>query len=126
MKIKRLPLLMVVIVMLSGCSAFSYTKSLFVSGVSLEVLGTHFVQTTEHVTAGCDAKVIPAVTCDKYRAFGLHFKRVYPLTVGMWRAARNAGDATAKGKAEDVARSLAKDLTTLAVEALGTFAPKGD
>jgi hypothetical protein len=76
------------------------------------------------VGAGCVSKAIPVGTCDKYRAFHTNFKRVYPLTVGMWQAADKAGDATTKRKAEDVGRQLAVDLTRLATEALGAFAPE--
>lgn len=109
---------------LAGCGAMDYTKSLFISGVSLEVLGTQFTSTTEQVTKGCEAQAIPKDLCARYRAFGLRFKRVYPVTVGLWQAAERAGDTTAKRKAEDVTQALARDLTRLAVEALGSLSPE--
>ena len=112
------------LVVLAGCGAMDYTRSLFVSGVSLEALGTQFVQVTEQVTAGCDAHTIPVTTCARYRTFGEGFKRAYPLTVSLWQAAEKAGDTATKRRAEDVARSLASDLSRLAVEALGTLAPE--
>lgn len=108
---------------LAGCSAVDYTKSLFVTAVSLETVGHQFAAISEQVTVGCESKAIPIQTCQRYRVFGEHFKRSFPLAVGVWRAADQAGDAKTKGKAEDVVRSLAEDLATLTAEALGAFLP---
>lgn len=116
--------LVAIITLLTGCSVYTSTKSLFVSGVSLQALGEQFVAVSEQVAEGCDGGVIPVHTCDKYKAFFDNFVKVYPLTVKTWEAAKNAGDVATQGKAEDVARSLAKDLTELAIEALGSLAPE--
>lgn len=122
MRAKTGVLALTLVLALSGCAAVDYTRSLFVAGVSLEVLGDQFVRVTNQVTAGCDVdKSIPANICVKYRAFGLRFKQVYPTLVGLWQAADRAGDRSAKAKAEEVALGLATDLSALAVEALGSF-----
>ena len=111
--------------LIAGCAAVDYTKSLFVAGVSLEAVGRQFAQVSAQVKEGCDVtRVIPQSTCLKYREFGTRFKQVYPVTVGLWKAADSAGDKAAKSKAEDVAISLAADLSALAIEALGTLAPE--
>lgn len=115
-------LVLVLLVALSGCAAMDFTKSLFVTGVSLEVLGDQFVQTSQQVTVGCASESIPGDLCRKYRVFGENFKRVYPPLVGMWKAAATAGDKATQGKAEDVARSLAVDLATISAEILASFA----
>lgn len=115
--------MILLVLLLTGCSAVQTVKGLFVSGVSLEAVGVQFAEVSEQVTKGCEQKVVPQTTCEKYRAFGLNFKRVYPLAVGMWEAARRANDAATQRKAEDVMRSLSNDLTTLTAEALGSFTP---
>lgn len=107
--------------LLSGCSVMGLAKGLFASGVSLQTVGTQFVAVSEQVTAGCAARAIPAPTCERYRVFGEQFKRTYPVTVGLWNAARTAGDKATQARAEDVAAQLAEDLSKLAVEALRTF-----
>ena len=109
---------------LTGCAAPAYIKGLFVSGVSLEAVGNQFAQVSIQVTAGCVQKVIPQRTCDRYRDFGEHFKKTYPLVVGMWRAARDAEDAESQKRAEDIVRMMSEDLSKLAIEALGAFAPE--
>lgn len=101
---------------LTGCATFY--KTLFVSGVSLAELGKQFIAVSEQVTAGCVAKSIPVPVCERYRVFGVQFKKVYPLTVGLWEAARAAGDVKAKNKAEAVMEQLATDLSKLTIEAL--------
>lgn len=122
--LKRTTALVALALVLTGCGTLTAAKGLFVSGVSLEALGEQFVAVSRQVSAGCEQRIIPAPTCEKYRTFGEHFKRVYPLTVEMWRAARRAEDAAAQEKAEDVARVLSRDLTKLSIEALGAFAPE--
>ena len=106
---------------LAGCSAWTYTQSLFVAAISLETVGQQFAAISEQVTLGCESKAIPVQTCQRYRVFGDHFKRSYPIAVGMWRAADKAGDTMVKRKAEDVVRSLSEDLGTFTTEALGAF-----
>lgn len=120
MRSLRVPVvLLLALVMLTGCSTFS--KSLVVSGTSLATLGDQFAQVSAQVTAGCDSKVIPQSVCDKYRVFGENFKKTYPITVGLWKAARDAGDKAAQSKAEDVIRQLSVSLSAIAIEALGSF-----
>ena len=123
-RVRSLVVLGALLVSLTGCNAMSYTKSLCVTGVSLEVLADQFEQVSIQVTAGCTQQAIPKITCDRYRVFGENFKRTYPLTVGLWQAANKAGDAASQRKAEAVAKSLAVDLSKLAVEALGSLAPE--
>ena len=110
--------------LLTGCAAFDYTKSLFVSGVSLETVGEQFLQITDQVREGCLNGVIPVKTCVRYGNFHDNFVRAFPLAVGIWNAADKAGDAATKQKAEDVVRVLAKDMGKLAAEALGAFIPE--
>lgn len=119
--VKVVVLALVLALTASGCAGFM--QNLFATGVSVEAVGDQFVVTSEQVTLGCNSGVIPANTCEKYRVFGTHFKKVYPVTVGLWQAARKAGDKAAQQKAEDVVRSLALDLTRLAAEALQAFIP---
>lgn len=114
-------LVLALVVALSGCAGAM--KNLFVTAVSLEALGDQFVQTSEQVTAGCQSGVIKPDACERYRQFGLNFKKVYPQTVGLWKAARNANDTAAMGAAEDVARQLSRDLTKIATEILLSFIP---
>ena len=121
---KHLTSLVLVVTLLSGCAAWTATKSLFVSAVSLEVVGEQFLQTTKQVQAGCDSRAIPIPTCQRYKIFHDRFQKAYPIAVGMWRAADKANDASTKGKAEDVVRSLSKDLADLTAEALGAFVPE--
>lgn len=108
---------------LSGCAAIDYTKSLFITGISIEQVGEQFIQVTNQMVAGCRADVIPDKLCDQYGTFFQNFQKTYPLAVGMWKAADKAGDTATKRKAEDVVRVLATDMTRLVIEALGTFAP---
>ena len=108
---------------LSGCAVKTYVQSLFVSAVSLDAVGHQFAAISEQVTVGCESHAIPADTCDRYRAFGVRFKRSYPLAVGMWRAAEHTRDAATQGRAEDVVKSLAEDLKKLATEARGMLTP---
>ena len=124
MRVKTGVLALTLVLALSGCAAKTYVQSLFVSAVSLETVGHQFAAISEQVTQGCESRAIPVSTCDKYRVFGQHFQRSYPLAVGMWRAADHAGDASTKGKAEDIMRVLAEDLTKLAIEALGALSPE--
>ena len=100
----------------TGCATFY--KTLLVSGVSLAELGKQFVAVSEQITAGCIAYAIPVPTCERYRVFGTQFKKIYPVTVGLWEAARASGDTKAKNKAEAVMEQLATDLSKLTVEAL--------
>ena len=109
---------------LTGCAAFDYTKSMFVSGVSLEAVGEQFLSVTHQVGAGCQKGEIPRRMCEDYGEFHERFKRTYPLAVGMWMAADRAGDAATKQKAEDVVRSLSRDLAKLAAEALSALVPE--
>ena len=109
-------------VAVTGCAGWTYTKSLFVTAVSLEAVGEHFLQVTKQVQSGCDTHAIPLPTCAKYKAFHDNFQRAYPLAVGLWKAADKVGDAATKGKAEEVVRRLSTDLAGLAGEALGAFA----
>lgn len=118
---RRIAILIAVAIVLGGCGAWTWTKSLFVAGVSVEVVGNQFVSVSKQVTAGCVAGAIPAMTCEKYRVFGEHFKKVYPITVGLWRSAKDARDRAAQDKAEEVIIGLSEDLSRLAVEALGAF-----
>lgn len=113
---------LVLAVLLAGCAMFS--QSLEVTGTSILGVGEQFEAVSAQVVKGCANQAIPKTTCDRYRVFGENFKRTYPLTVGLWDSARKAGDAKSQGKAEDVIRSLAVDLSKLAVEALGAFAPE--
>ena len=124
-KVMQAAALALVITLTTGCGAWTYTRSMFVSGISLEGLGEQFVSVSTQVTEGCKLQVIQLTTCAKYRVFGEHFKKAYPLTVSVWKAARKAGDTAMQDKAEDVIRVLSKDLTKLAVEALGALAPEG-
>ena len=121
---KRVAVTTALVVLLVGCAAPSYIQGLFVSGVSLEVVGNQFAQVSTQITAGCAQKVILPATCEKYRVFGEHFKKTYPIVVGMWRAAREAEDAESKKRAEDVIRLMSEELSKLAIEALGAFAPE--
>lgn len=114
-------LMLVLTLALTGCASM---KGLFTTAVSLEALGDQFVATTEQVTIGCADKSIPADACERYRVFGLNFKKVYPQTVGLWKAARAANDTAAMGAAEDVARQLSRDLTKIASEILKSFLPQ--
>ena len=122
--VKTGALVLVLLLALAGCGATAAVKGLFVSGVSLEQVGEQFVNISEQITKGCEVSAIPQTTCDKYRAFGLHFKKTYPLAVGMWEASRKANDKATQEKAENVVRSLASDMSKLASEALGAFAPE--
>ena len=114
--------LVLVVALTAGCGAWTYTQSMFVTAVSLEAVGEHFLLVTQQVQGGCNDRSIPLPTCVKYKAFHDNFVRAYPLAVGMWRAADKAGDAATKGKAEDVVRGLSRDLATLAAEALSALA----
>ena len=107
--------------LLGGCAAWDFTKSLFITAVSLEAIGVQLAAVSEQVTVGCETRVIPTQPCERYRVFGEHFKRTYPIAVKMWKAADRAGDAATRGKAEDVVRVLAEDMTKLATEALNAF-----
>ena len=122
--LRRAAPLVLFVMLLAGCGAYAGFKALFVSGVALDVVGDQFVAVSAQVNVGCTQQVIPAATCAKYRAFQVRFKQSYPLAVGMWQAANKAGDTVSKGKAEDVIRSLARDLSNLASEALQTFMPR--
>lgn len=110
---------LVTALLLVGCA------NLFaVSGKSLQVLGEQFESVSAQVTSGCKAQVIAVDTCTKYREFGERFKQTYPITVGLWDAARKAGDKTSQRKAEEVISELTRDLSRLATEALGAFTPR--
>ena len=73
--VKTGAVIVLAVLLFSGCSALTYTKSLFVSGISLETIGEQFVQVSEQVTQGCAAQVIPAPTCARYMVFGENFKK---------------------------------------------------
>lgn len=118
---RRLITVVVVAIAISGCAT---GRTLEVSGAALEGLGEQFVSVTKQVKSGCDAKVISPVTCTKYRVFGERFKQTFPVTVGVWEAARKANDIESERKAAAVAQLLANELTQLAIEALNAFAPE--
>lgn len=115
----------VLALVLSGCAAVDFTKGLFVAGVSLEAVGNQFVSVSTQVTAGCAAKAIREDSCEKYRVFGEHFKKAYPVAVELWKSAKAAGDKAAVAKAEEVIIQLSEDLSRLMIEILQTFAPEG-
>lgn len=121
-KIRQAVALALVVALTAGCGAWTYTQSMFVSAVSLEAVGEHFLLVTQQVQAGCNDRTIPYPTCVRYKAFHDNFVKAYPLAVGMWKTADKAGDAATKGKAEDVVRRLSTDLTALANDALAAFA----
>lgn len=123
-KVQQAVMLVMVLALLVSCSS-SGQKALVVSGTSIQSVGEQFVVVTEQVTAGCKAQTIPQDTCTRYAAFGVQFKKTYPLAVGLWKAARASGDVAAQKKAEDVIVQLAGDLTKLATEALVSFGVGG-
>ena len=105
--------------LLVACSA---NQALLVTGESLAVVGNQFVGVAAAYKQGCDvAKSIPQSQCLKFREFGEYFKKVYPLTIQLWEAARLANDGALKGKASEVVQSLSNSLSALAAEGLGTF-----
>lgn len=116
--------LMLVVTLTAGCSAWTYTKSLFVTGISIETVGEQFANTSEIITNGCIAQVITKETCAAWRTFSAHFKKTYPLAAEAWKSGRRVGDAALQGAAEDAVRKLAAELSRLGVEALSTFAPE--
>ena len=120
---RKLVSLLTLILALNGCAFLGLTKAVQVTGESIALVGEQFTSVSTQIAKGCDAGTIPTLTCNKYKAFEHQFKRVYPLTVGLWTAAKDANDANSQAKAEGVITSLATDLSTLAVEALGAFAP---
>lgn len=101
---------LLLVVAIVGLSCGSAARSLQATGVSLKVVGEQFVAISEQVTTGCQAKAIPAPLCERYRHFGEHFKRAFPLAVGMWEIARKVDDAKTQQRAEEVIALLSKDL----------------
>ena len=121
---KAVVLSLILALTLTGCSAWTYTQSLFVSAVSLDVVGEQFLQVTAQVQEACNVRSLSVQVCERYKSFHDNFQRAYPAAVGLWKAADKAGDTTTKAKAEDVIRSLSHDLTSIAADVLSTFAPE--
>lgn len=108
---------------LSACGSIG--KTLVVSGESLKGIGAEFIQVAAIYKEGCDVtKVIPAAQCAKFRAFGLHFQKSYPLVVQLWEVARSAQDVAAQDRIILVVLDLAKNLSSFAVSAVATLGGK--
>lgn len=102
---------------LAGCGV----KSLFVTAVSLEVLGTQVAAASEQMTRACEQRLVTVKLCNQYAEAGAKFKKSYPIAVGLWTAAADAQDTDTQSAADKVVRKLAADLTRIATEALGQF-----
>jgi hypothetical protein len=112
MKVVRL----IAVLLLVGCSTFS--KSIAVTGESLDATGRQFVQVAALYKDGCDVKkTIAPDECKKFADFGRNFQKVFPTAVGLWKSARAAGDSTTQQALESKLGELAGALSQFSIMA---------
>jgi hypothetical protein len=117
---KLCALLMGSLALLTACGTTGY-KSFVASGESLKAVGTQFETVAKMYKQGCDAKQLKMAECDAFRAFGLRFKAVYPISVDLWDASRQAGDGTMEKQTRERIIQLSTELSQLAVTAYAAF-----
>ena len=100
------------LLLLSGCTT---TSPFVISGTSLAVAGDQFAAVGALYKQGCDVtKVIAQPQCQTWRAFGLKFQQMYPITVQAWKAARATNDAALMKQTDALVTTLMSELATLA------------
>jgi hypothetical protein len=119
MRVRMSGLSLALLLLVAGCSVFSFGKTLIVTGTSLKGIGDQFVTISATYKQGCDVtKTIPQSQCKAFRAFGEHFQKSFPLTQQLWEAARSANDKVMQDKVEEIVVDLATALTQFAVQVI--------
>jgi len=105
-------LTLAVLLLLAGCVS---TSPLVISGTSLAVAGDQFAAVGALYKQGCDVtKSIAAAQCNTWRAFGIKFQQMYPITVQAWKAARATNDSALMKQTDALVSTLITELASLA------------
>lgn len=116
LKTRVFALALVLFVGLTGsyCGSVTATRSLAVSGESINATGTLFVDTANLLTPPCNAHTLPNwdTVCPKFKSFEQKFKASWPMATGLWYAARKANDPKLQAPAETAISALRAELNT--------------
>ena len=116
---KRLVDYSLILVLVAGCATFNFGRTLAITGESLDGTGKLFVKVAAGYKQGCDVaqpRTIEQPQCAKFRTFGQHFQKSFPLAVQLWEQARVAKDEDMQDDVEDVIVDLTSTLTEFAAQ----------
>lgn len=115
--------LLVVLLLLASCA--TATKTLLVTGESLDQLGKQFVSVGKQWNSLYDAKAITADQYKEWATFAVWFKAAYPEAVSLWKTARATNDTAATAAIEDSIGKMAAELTRLGLKVYTMLKPPG-
>jgi hypothetical protein len=100
------------VLLFAGCVS---TSPFVITGTSLAVAGDQFAAVGALYKQGCDVtKSLAANQCNAWRAFGLKFQQMYPITVQAWKAARATNDSALMKQTDALVTTLMTELGSLA------------